>query len=201
MRRLLTGLLLTASLAACNNSSNADRGTAAANTVATAPATTTTTNPYAVPAVIDAAYVNRVLAGLDQVLGDATRLIIRSKTITSDAYDRLRATYLSNGLLQLVVDGIEEEARKGFNGYKPAPGNRLTTVTQVVTAQPSCIFVRVQRDYSAMSPGPSPADPQWVALRPMDRSRDPNGHNLTSWAMIYDGFTADNSQPGNPCTR
>ena len=55
----------------------ADKGSAGANptlatdpprtnpTLATVPAPTTTTNPYAVPAVIDAAYVNRVLAGLD----------------------------------------------------------------------------------------------------------------------------------------
>ena len=37
------------------------------------PAPPTTADPYAVPAVIDIAYVNRVLAALDQVDGDATR--------------------------------------------------------------------------------------------------------------------------------
>jgi hypothetical protein len=69
----LAALALLAS-ASCS-SGTADRGSAGANptlatdpprtnpTLATVPAPTTTTNPYAVPAVIDAAYVNRVLAG------------------------------------------------------------------------------------------------------------------------------------------
>ena len=42
---------------------------------ATVPQGTTTTNPYAVPPVIDEPYVNRVLAGLDQGVGDIVRLV------------------------------------------------------------------------------------------------------------------------------
>ncbi|MGH9856804.1 MAG: hypothetical protein ACRD4B_03070, partial [Acidobacteriota bacterium] len=199
VRVALAAFLLTAS-ASCNSSSDADRGTAS-NTVATEPAPTTTTNPYAVPEVIDAAYVNRVLAGLDLVMGDANRALLRARTLTADVYDRLRAIYARNSLLQLVVDAIEDEIRKGFSGYRPDPGNRVTTVTRAITAQSTCIFVSVQRDYSAMSPGPNSPDLQWVALTPLERSRDPHGYNPTSWAMIYDGFTADRSQPENPCLR
>ena len=208
---VLAVLTLLAS-AACS-SSGADKGSARANptlatdqphvnpTLATVPAPTTTTNPYAVPAAIDAAYVNRVLAGLDQVMGDAGRNLVRSRTITADVYDRLKSIYADNSLLQLVVDSVEEEIRKNLSGYKPNPGNRVTTVTRVVTAQSSCIFVRVQRDYSAMSPGAGTTDPQWVALRPLDQSRDPRQYNRTSWAMTFDGFTPDGSQPANPCLR
>src|SRR5687768_15070166 len=59
---VLAALALTASVACSGRA--ADRGSAGANpTVATEPPTTTTTNPYAVPAVIDAAYVDRVLVG------------------------------------------------------------------------------------------------------------------------------------------
>ena len=76
---VLAALALLAS-AACSGG-GADKGSAGANptlatdpprtnpTLATVPAPTTTTNPYAVPAVIDAAYVNRVLAGLDAADG------------------------------------------------------------------------------------------------------------------------------------
>ena len=198
IRIALATLLLTAS-AACNSSSDAERVTAP-NTVATEPPATTTTNPYAVPAVIDIPYVNRVLAGLDAVMGDATRELIRSRTITAEVYDRLRAIYGNNSLLQLVVEAIEEEMRKSFSGYKPNPGNRSSTVTRVVTAQSNCIFVRVQRDYSAMSPQPNPSDPQWVALKPLERVRDFLGYNPTPWAMTYDGLTPDRSQPNNPCS-
>jgi len=56
-------------LAACKESGSASPPVNGA-TVPTAAPTTTTTNPYAVPQVIDAAYFNRVLAGLDAVEGD-----------------------------------------------------------------------------------------------------------------------------------
>ena len=111
-RVALAALLLAAS-AACN-SSDPDRDPASPNTVATEPAPTTTANPYAVPAVIDATYVNRVLAGLDALKGDATREIIRAKTITTDAFDRLRAIYDSNEFLQLTIDGLEADVREGL---------------------------------------------------------------------------------------
>jgi hypothetical protein len=191
----------------------ADRGSAGANptlatdpprsnpTLATVPPATTTTTPYALPAVIDAAYVNRVMAGLDAVMGDATRSVIRARTFTSDAYDRLRAIYADNSLLQLVVDAVEDEIRKGFTGYKVNPGNRLTTVTSIISAKPSCIFVRVQRDYSALSSAPGSEDPQWVALKPSDSTRDPQGYNRVNWGMILDGFSRDRSQPADPCSR
>lgn len=198
-RAALAALLLAAS-AACDSSSDADRSSAAANTVATEPAPTTTTNPYAVPAVIDEAYVNRVLAGLDQVMGDANRALILARTITAEVYDRLRAIYGNNNLLQLVVDAIEDEARSGFVGYKAEPGNRLTTVTRLITSNPTCVFASVQRDYSAMSPAPSRPESQWIALKPLEPPRDPHGYNQTSWAIIYDGFSRDRSQPINPCS-
>lgn len=200
IRATLVAATLLAS-AACSGD-GADKGSAGANpTLATDPPTTTTTNPYAVPAVIDVAYVNRVLSGLDQVMGDASRDLVRSRTITADVYDRLRAIYGSNGLLQLVVETVEEEIRKNFSGFKPNPGNRSTLATRIVTAQPDCVFARVDRDYSAMSPSAGTPQPQWIALRPLELVRDPRGYNPTRWAMIYDGFTPDRSQPENPCLR
>jgi hypothetical protein len=194
----VAALLLTA-LAACSSSSGADRDTATAQTVATEPPTTTTTNPYAVPAVIDAAYVNRVLAGLDALMGDTTRLIIRTKTITQEAYDRLKSLYANNQLLQLVLDALQDELRSGFADYIPNPGNKSTTVTQIVTGNSRCIFVRVHRDYSAVAVDPTAVNPQWVSLKPLDLGRDPNGYNPTSWGVVYDGFTRERSQPADPC--
>ncbi len=200
VRRTVQGvaILLLVALAACKSSDGADRGSAA-STVATEPAPTTTTNPYAVPAVIDEAYVNRVLAGLDAAMGDATRLIIRTRTITQEAYDRLKALYANNQLLQLVLDALQDEMRSGFVDYKPNPGNKLTTVNQILTATPQCIFVRVHRDYSAVAVDPTAVNPQWVSLKPLERERDPKKYNPTPWGVVYDGFTRDRSQPANPC--
>ena len=205
---VLATLALLAS--ACGNGGGS-KGSAGANptlatepprttpTMATLPPASTTTNPYAVPAVIDAAYVNKVLAVLDAVLGDVARTVLTAKTIPPDAYDRLKAIYGTNELLQLTLDSIQADIRRGFSGYKSNPGNRASAVEHIVSAGPRCIYVRVQRDYSAISPNPSTVNPQWVGLRSADPTRDPSGHNPTPWMMIYDGFTQDRSTPANPC--
>ncbi len=65
---------------------------------ATVPQPTTTTDPYAVPAVIDEAYVNRVLAGLDQAVGDIVRLVVSTRDIPPEVIDRLKAMYVGDAL-------------------------------------------------------------------------------------------------------
>lgn len=207
----LAALALLAS-AACSDGGDASKGSAGANptlatepahvnpTLATVPAPTTTTNPYAVPAVIDAAYVNKVLVALDTVLGDAIRSMVAAGTITTDGYDKLRAIFGNTELLQNAVSLLEIQMRDGFREYKRSPGNRKTVVSQLISARPTCIWSRVERDYSAVDAIPgTPVNPQWVALKPLDPSRDPKHLNPTSWALHYDGFTRDRSDPPNQC--
>ena len=206
---LLTALALTAS-AACSNG-GADKGSAGANptvatepptnpTVATAPALTTTTNPYTVPAVIDVAYVNRVLAGLDAAMGDVLRIVMRTRTIPPEAYDRMKSVFHDNDRLQRAIDSFQQDLRSGMPGYKPEPGNKVSVVTRIITARANCIFTEVRRDYTAVSVSPlASLTMQWIAIRPLDPTRDPKGYNTTRWAYIYEGFPADHSQPADPC--
>lgn len=195
----LAGLLLAASAAACNSSSGADRG-AAGNTVATEPAPTTTTSPYAVPAVIDIAYVNRVLAGLDAAIGDVVRLVYERRTIPPGTLSRLRPLYGNDQLLQLFLDGLQIDLRSGFPNYRPQIGNKSSVVTQLVSARADCIFTQVHRDYSAITTDSSAVvNPQWVALRHSTSGTDQSPPNPTGWVLIYDGFTRDRTQPQNPC--
>ncbi|MCA1675689.1 MAG: hypothetical protein LC799_27090, partial [Actinobacteria bacterium] len=162
----LAAALLAAS-AACS-SSPADKAGPTA-TVGTEPPRTTTTNPYAVPPVIDIAYVNRVLAGLDAAVGDIVRLVIRTRTIPPEALDRMNAVYADPDRLQRSIDGFQRDIRENFNGYKGNPGNKVSVVSDLITATPTCIFARVQRDYSAVSANPSALrNPQWVGLRPLE---------------------------------
>lgn len=206
---ILVALALTAS-AACSTG-GADKGGAGANptlatepprtnpTLATVPPATTTTNPYAVPSVIDVAYVNRVLAGLDAAMGDVTRLVLRTRTIPREAYDRMKAIYHNDERLQLSIDSFQSDMRRNFAGYKPDPGNKVSNVTQLLTITRLCIFARVTRDYSAVGANSSSADTQWVALKPLDPARDPNSYNPTTWAFAYEGYTETRSQPPDPC--
>lgn len=198
IRAVAAAALLAASAGACSPSS-ADR-TSTGNTVATEAPQTTTTNPYAVPAVIDAAYVNRVLAGLDAAVGDVTRMVVRTRTIPREAYDRLRAIYANDGSLQLAIDIFQNELRKNLAGYSAEPGNQATTVSQLITGKVSCVFARVNRDYSGIGPGAAAAsDKNWVVLHRVDPSRDPNGHNAMGWMFAYEGFQPDRSQPPDLC--
>jgi hypothetical protein len=192
---MLAALALTASVAC--SPSNADKAGPTA-TVATEPASTTTTNPYAIPPVIDAAYVNRVLAGLDAVMGDVTRMIIQTKTIPREAYDRMRALYDNDQRLQLAIDSFQADLRRAFSGYKQEPGNKRSSVTQLITVTSSCIFAQIIRDYSAVGIDSS-TDTQWVALRPLNSARDPHGYNTANWAFSYEGYTESHSQPRDPC--
>jgi hypothetical protein len=171
-------------------------------TVGTEPPRTTVTDPFAVPAVIDAAYLNRVLAGLDAVVGDVVRMVVSTKSIPREAYDRLRALYATDTILQVRIDGFQSDIRGGLPGYRlPTPGNKKTDVLDLLSASKSCIFVRVHRDYAAVSVGALPElSTQWIAIRPLDRSRDPAGYNAVGWAYIYDGFERGFlPPPSDPC--
>ncbi len=190
--------VLLGGAAACSGATADKAGPTA--TVRTEPPATTTTNPYAVPAVIDAAYVNRVLAGLDAIRGDVARLVLRTQNIPREAYDRLKAMYADPDFLQINIDGLQLDIREGFRAYRPEPGNNVTLVRELITARPDCIFARVDRDRSAVGVKPPPnVSVEWVALRPLDRARDPAGYNATGWAYVYDGFPPDRSRPADPC--
>ncbi len=165
---------------------------------ATVPRATTTTNPYAIPAVIDEAYVNRVLAGLDQAVGDVTRLIVGSKTFPPEAVDRLKVIYLDDGLLQLAVDTYQRDLLRDLEGIRSDPGNRRTTVTELLTVGPRCVFAKVRTDASAVAVTPDATYEQWVGLVPLDE-KPPASFNATGWGFIYEGFTREISAPDDPC--
>ncbi len=189
-------LLLAGALGAC---SSGDEPAAPTATLGTAPPVTPTTDPYAVPAVIDEAYVNRVLQGLDAAVGDVVRMVVRERAIPPEVLDRLDTLYLGE-VLQNNRDVLAADLQTGFTNVKPNPGNQRTTVSQLITAEPDCIFAQVRRDYSAVVLRTNPKlDTQWVALRPLESSRDPNNYNPTPWLYTYDGFQPDGSGPPNLC--
>ncbi len=193
MRRLaVVGVVVAALLTSCGGREEPLGPTA------TVPQGTTTTNPYAIPAVIDAAYVNRVLAGLDQAVGDVTRLIVATRTVPPEAIDRLKVIYLDRGLLQLVVDTYQHDLLGGLEGVRPDPGNRRTTVTELLTVKPRCVFARVQTDASAVALSPSSMREQWVGIIHMETA-PPVSFNATRWGYIYEGFDRDLPVPSDPC--
>ena len=161
----------------------------------------TTTDPYAVPATIDVAYATRVMAGLDAITGDIVRLVVSNKTsFPREAFDRLKAIYADDETVNRELALYRQDLDDGFANYKSNPGNKRSTVAELITASRICIYFRVQRDYSAVGIDAATARTEWIALRPLDPSRDPNRYNYTGWAYLYEGFTRQRTQPDqNPC--
>ena len=106
--------------------------------------------PPAAPAdgATEAATVDRILAGLDGVMGDLQRILVRERRITPEVTDRLQAIYAGPELLN-QIDAFRADVANGLAGFKDPPGNRVTTVSRLITVSPICVFAEVTRDYCA----------------------------------------------------
>ena len=90
------------------------------STEATVPRATTTTDPYAVPATIDIAYLNRVFVALEKINGDATRLIVAAKRITPEAATLLHAI-LTDEEFKIQAEIWNDDIDKGLRASSPIP--------------------------------------------------------------------------------
>ncbi len=184
-------------LAACSDGGDGQIGAPSA-TVPTLPPQTTTTNPYAVPDVIDAAYVNRVLAGLDAAYGDAARLIFRTRSVPPEALDRIKAIYANITILNLQLKVLQDTINLRPELVPESAGNKLTTVSDIIAANKSCIYARVSRDYSSHVGRPSPVREEWAALVPVEPSAGTAQYNVVGWAWIYEGSNPNGQPPSTP---
>ena len=163
----------------------------------TASASSTTTvadgaGEFAVPAVIDEAYVNRVLAELDRVQGDVFRRIVATGSFAQSELVPLRAVFndpelsgQAQGFASLV--GSIDKA-------KNPPGDNRTTVVRLLTARPECIYAETTIDLSATVLEPPPPRTAWVALRPSQAGSDPQDLNPTPFSIA-----AEHTTETNPC--
>lgn len=156
-------------------------------------------DPFAVPTVIDSIYVDRVLEALDRALGDILRELVSSKQLLPEPLSRLSSLYQGE-YLQLRVDLLQEDFRNGFADYRSDPGNQRTTLVRLYSANTSCIFAEVSRDYSAVTPNLTGQGSQsWVSLRPRVPASDPHRINPTPWIITYDGFQPGREAPEDQC--
>jgi hypothetical protein len=202
VRRLLLPLLVVA-VGACGggDESGSDIPEATVPTAAPSTASPTTTapaDPYAIPAQIDAAYLNRVFEALERVIGDAARIIVTQQAYPPEAADRLYSVYTEDEFqdqTRIWLDAISG----GLRTFRSSPGDRLTTVKRIVSASRSCVFVEAIRDHSRTASEPVPPRSTYVALRPKALDRDRAQLNPTPWIISGEGYNADGSQPPDPC--
>lgn len=200
MRRLAAlGAAVAVLLAGC---SGEGEGNASPTLPSSASTTSTTTAPdvSVIPEVIDEAYLDAVLAALDEVEGEAARIIVATKRLPPDAVDRLNAIYSDEEFQFQIETWVSAFAKDPqLSSIKPVPANRRTTVRRIITASPDCVWMEVERDDSESSAVPVTPRTEYVALRPLDRSNDPRKFNPTAWMIGVEGFNEDGSEPGNQC--
>ena len=162
-----------------------------------APAVPATT--VASPDADQVATLNRILAGLDGVMGDLQRILVQERRITPEVTDRLQAIYTGPELLN-QIDAFQADVANGLTGYKNPPGNRVTAVSRLITASPICVFAEVTRDYAPLTEGLAPRPTSlYVILVAKSEADDPRQLNPTPWTMLYDGVQVDGSQPEDVC--
>jgi len=144
-------------------------------------------NPDVVPLVITADYVNAVFKVLNHLDGDVTRSLVADRKVTPQDGAILRAIY-NDPLYQEEVKIAGETLRSDMSVFRRPPGDRITTVENLVDTSPQCIFVATHSDYSqvAFHPTSSAISEFWM-LTPKQAGADPNDTNPTPWAL---GFNA-----------
>lgn len=147
---------------------------------------------FAVPATIDAAYVERVLQALDVVQGDVARRIVETKAFTATDRLPLRAVFLDPEL-RAQTEGFAG-LLESIERLRNPPGDNRTTVVRLVTVRPDCIYAETTVDVSATVVDPPPPFTSFVVLRPSRPGTDPGDVNPTPYAIA-----AEHPEPRDPC--
>lgn len=190
----LATLALVLATASCGGGSK-HKSAAAGNRV---PVETTTTNPYQVPATIDAAYVQRVLGALDRLDGQVARSATAAKALSADAVRLLQAKYGDPELkYQLVL--WQQNVTQHLADFREEPGDPVSKVLQVITVRGACVFTKVDRDYTPWYAVPRATDRlvEYVTLKPAPSGASPA--NPTPWIVASSAFNKDGSPTEDLC--
>jgi hypothetical protein len=142
-------------------------------------------DPYAIPAVITPAYVDTVFAALNHVDGNASRLLLADRTVNERVTSILRSIY-NDPLYAEQVKIAGQSLQGNLSDVRHPVGDIRTTVVQLISSSPACIFVRTSSDFSAVvtDPGP-PAESEYFELRPTQRDDNSAALNPTPWSLTF----------------
>jgi hypothetical protein len=193
---LAVGGLLIATASACSSPSPA-----ADPRPAPAPASTTVpANPYAVPQVITVAYVNSVLQALNHVNGNAARSVVSSDSLSAGAIADLRSIY-NDPLYSAELRVFDEGVATNFENVLRPPGDRVTVVSVLISATPSCIYIESKSDLTAVEVHATPgAASEYWQLTPKQVGNDPGDLNPTPWALTQNLAFQTSTTAANPCS-
>ena len=156
-------------------------------------ATTSTVDPWAVPAVIDVAYLQRVMDRLDQSLGDALRELVAAKSVDPKVDQILRSIYSDS---ELPVAERDFQLHPGdLAEFRAVPGNPTSQVSKVLSASAVCVYFYARRHFDAVFAHAIPDQDTygWLAIE----RGSPSALNPTGWRYRHD---AGPQPTKDPCT-
>lgn len=200
MRRL-TAVVVAVTMAgvACTDNGDETPDPTVPTAVSTLPPTTVA-GIDTIPEVIDAPYLNRVLAALDSVGTAAIKVVAETQNIPQAASEIFNSIYSDEWFPNVIdawIQALQDDA--SLSTLKRPLGDRHTTVERLIEVSPSCIWMAVRRDYSDSDVDPPAPRTEYIALQPLDPENDPKDFNPTAWMITTDGFRDDGTEPRNPC--
>jgi hypothetical protein len=142
-------------------------------------------DPYAIPVVITPAYVDKVFAALNHVKGMATRVLAVRRAVTPEVTTVLRSIY-NNPLFTEQVKIAGQSAQAPLPELRHPLGDVKTSVVQLISNSPKCIFARTTSEYAAVLVDPgAPAESEYYKLTPTQIGADPHHLNPTPWSMSF----------------
>jgi len=190
-RVLAVAFVIVASTTACG-------GSVSKGGTATVPTTPTTPDPWAVPAVVDVSYLQRVMDRLDQSVGDALREMVSSRSVNARVEAILSAIYAGSELQRTEQD-YRTIAATELSKYRTVPDNPSTHVLTILAMTPGCVYFSATRTIAPALINPPPAADTngFLALRRAITNRDLNPTNET---LILDALSATSAIPRSPCS-
>ena len=163
-----------------------------AATLPPAPSTTVAVDPFAVPAVIDLAYLDRVMVELNRIQGDAFRTVVATKTVPPEALAQMQATATGTSL-STALEQFSIQIVNRFKGARIPPGNLIISAKRVLEQSDLCIAFEATGDFSAVADHPVVKSVVYtLKRRPVGASLE---INITPWVIQFDGFDFG----GPPC--
>lgn len=158
------------------------------------PTPSPTAETFEVPAVIDSAYVERVVNALHRVEGGAIRSMLEAGEVTPRSEQVLRAVY-SGRMADGLLDAYRAEAERGFPTARRPMGETTFAVSELRTATPTCVLVGGLRDFSQVNTLPTPTEQEFIWLYPLEQ-RAPD--NPTPWRIELQVRGVDGEPQGAP---
>lgn len=199
MRRRLALVVVAVMLVGTACSSGSHRAADPTTTSSTSSTVPPGPDPYVVPSVITPAYVNAVLAVLEHINGNAIRSLLTARAVTPQVTEDLRAIY-NDPLYARELEIARQDLSEDLTNVKIPPGDIKLTVSKLISASPTCIFIETTADYGAVliKPPPSAATTYW-GLNMKISANDPLHLNSTPWAFFFNAVYLSPTVIPNQC--